>query len=47
MKASLLSLLAAIAGTATAQVQGKAFGFAAGTTGGGSAAPQYPSSITE
>lgn len=47
MKASIFSLLAAIAGTATAQVQGKAFGFAAGTTGGGSAAPQYPSSIAQ
>ncbi|OHX00351.1 pectin lyase [Colletotrichum incanum] len=47
MKASLFSLIAALASTATAQVQGKAFGFAAGTTGGGSAAPQYPSSIAQ
>ncbi|KAL0940258.1 pectin lyase [Colletotrichum truncatum] len=47
MKASLLSIVAAFAGAATAQVKGKPFGFAAGTTGGGSAAPQYPSSIAQ
>ncbi|KAI7774080.1 hypothetical protein LA080_009317 [Diaporthe eres] len=47
MKASLFSLFGALAGTATAQVQGKAFGFAAGTIGGGSAAPQVPPSLAQ
>ncbi|KAI8297788.1 putative pectin lyase F-1 [Colletotrichum sp. SAR11_59] len=47
MKVSFLSLVAAFASAANAQVQGKPFGFAAGTTGGGSATPQYPSSLAE
>ncbi|KAK1965593.1 pectate lyase [Colletotrichum sublineola] len=47
MKTLILFVVAALASTATAQVRGKAFGFAAGTTGGGSAAPQYPSSIAQ
>lgn len=40
-----------LAGLATqkvlAQVKGSPTGFAAGTTGGGSATPQYPSSLAE
>lgn len=42
----LVSLLAA-APSVYAQVKGKAFGFAAGTTGGGSATPVYPKTNAE
>lgn len=47
MKSAIVSLLlAAVPGT-YAQVKGTAFGFAAGTTGGGSATPVYPANINE
>jgi hypothetical protein len=36
-----------LAATAHAQVQGKPFGFAAGTTGGGNAKPAAPKSLQE
>ena len=42
-----LLLVGFAARTALAQVQGTAPGFAAGTTGGGSASPQTPSSLEE
>jgi hypothetical protein len=44
---SSILLIGLVARTALAQVKGTAPGFAAGTTGGGSATPQYPSSLTE
>ncbi|KAH6886203.1 pectin lyase fold/virulence factor [Thelonectria olida] len=47
MKLVLLSVLAAAASCVHAQVTGTSKGFAAGTTGGGSATPQYPSSLDE
>ncbi|KAL3295686.1 pectate lyase [Colletotrichum asianum] len=48
MKSFFLSLVApAAAGEVAAQVTGEAFGFAAGTTGGGDAKPQVPSSNEE
>lgn len=40
-------LVGLAARTALAQVQGTAPGFAAGTTGGGNASPQTPSSLEE
>lgn len=44
----ILTALAASAPWAVfAQVSGNAFGFAAGTTGGGGATPQYPTTIAE
>ncbi|KAG2420016.1 hypothetical protein HFD88_004813 [Aspergillus terreus] len=45
--ATFSTLLALSASAVSAQVSGAAFGFAAGTTGGGSAAPATPSSIDE
>ncbi|KAL4733914.1 pectin lyase B [Aspergillus similis] len=45
--ASVLSLLAAAAGTSAAGVTGSAEGFAKGVTGGGSATPVYPSTTAE
>lgn len=45
--ATFSTLLALSASAVNAQVSGTAFGFAAGTTGGGSAAPETPSSIDE
>ncbi|TEA12439.1 putative pectin lyase E [Colletotrichum sidae] len=48
MKSAFLYIVAsAAAGGALAQVTGKPFGFAAGTTGGGEAEPQIPSSNEE
>ncbi|KAJ0278545.1 hypothetical protein CBS470a_009719 [Colletotrichum nupharicola] len=48
MKSFFLSMVAAAAaGKVAAQVTGEAFGFAAGTTGGGDAEPQVPSSNEE
>ncbi|KAF6823204.1 pectin lyase F-1-like protein 1 [Colletotrichum musicola] len=48
MKSFLLSIVAAAAaGRAAAQVTGEAFGFAAGTTGGGDAKPEAPSTNEE
>ncbi|KAJ3517807.1 hypothetical protein NM208_g14655 [Fusarium decemcellulare] len=47
MQLSLLSLVALLAGRAVAQVKGTPSGFASGTTGGGNASPQYPSSIDQ
>ncbi|OLN89056.1 putative pectin lyase F-1-like protein 1 [Colletotrichum chlorophyti] len=47
MKSVLFAVAAASAGRALAQVTGKAFGFAAGTTGGGDAEPQFPSNNEE
>ncbi|KAL2817688.1 pectin lyase fold/virulence factor [Aspergillus cavernicola] len=44
---SLLTLLLSTAPTTTAQVTGSPSGFAAGTTGGGNATPQTPSSLAE
>ncbi|KAL4995228.1 pectin lyase B [Aspergillus recurvatus] len=44
---SILSLLAAAAGTSAAGVTGSAEGFAKGVTGGGSATPVYPSTTAE
>ncbi|KAL4980294.1 hypothetical protein BDW66DRAFT_147723 [Aspergillus desertorum] len=46
-KAILSSLLAILLRSATAQVVGTPSGFAAGTTGGGDATPQTPSSLDE
>ncbi|KAL4972852.1 pectin lyase B [Aspergillus desertorum] len=45
--ASILSLLAAAAGTSAAGVIGSAEGFAKGVTGGGGATPVYPSTTAE
>lgn len=42
MKLSVLLSPLAIATAVHAQVKGAAFGFARGTTGGGNAAPVYP-----
>ena len=48
MKFSALAVLAGLAHMASAVgVSGKAEGFAAGVTGGGSATPQYPRDINE
>ncbi|KAK7418434.1 putative pectin lyase F-1 [Neonectria punicea] len=47
MKFELLSAVAIVASRVHAQVSGTAFGFAAGTTGGGDATPQTPSSLDE
>lgn len=47
MRATLLSAIAMAANGAYAQVVGTAPGFATGTTGGGSATPQTPSSLDE
>ncbi|KAL6229562.1 hypothetical protein BDW75DRAFT_249562 [Aspergillus navahoensis] len=47
LHASILSLLAAAAGTNAAGVTGSAEGFAKGVTGGGSATPVYPSTTAE
>lgn len=47
MRFSIFSVLAAAGSVAYAQVKGSATGFAAGTTGGGSATPQYPSSLAQ
>ncbi|PKY08422.1 pectin lyase-like protein [Aspergillus campestris IBT 28561] len=48
MKSAVLSVLLALgARSAHAQVQGAAFGFATGTTGGGDAQPQSPASLEE
>ncbi|KAF3799228.1 putative pectin lyase F-1 [Colletotrichum gloeosporioides] len=48
MKSFFLSIVAAAAaGKVAAQVTGEAFGFATGTTGGGDAKPQVPSSNEE
>ncbi|KAL4986512.1 pectin lyase B [Aspergillus falconensis] len=47
LHASILSLLAAAAGTSAAGVTGSAEGFAKGVTGGGSATPVYPSTTAE
>lgn len=48
MKKSVLSsLLALVLQSANAQVVGSPSGFAAGTTGGGDAAAQAPSSLDE
>lgn len=44
---SPLLLVGLAARIALAQVQGTAPGFAAGTTGGGDASPQTPSSLEE
>ncbi|KAF7549360.1 hypothetical protein G7Z17_g6424 [Cylindrodendrum hubeiense] len=47
MKSAFLSAIAIAAGQVHAQVTGTPSGFAAGTTGGGNATPQYPSSLAE
>lgn len=47
MQLTLLPLVTLLAGRAVAQVKGTPSGFAAGTTGGGTAKPQYPSSLDE
>ncbi|KAI1847574.1 hypothetical protein JX266_006426 [Neoarthrinium moseri] len=47
MAACILLLAGLAAREALAQVRGSAVGFAAGTTGGGSAKPQYPSTLAE
>ncbi|KAL4811726.1 pectin lyase B [Aspergillus spinulosporus] len=47
LRAPVLSLLAAAAGTSAAGVTGSAEGFAKGVTGGGSATPVYPSTTAE
>lgn len=44
---SVFLLIGLTACKALAQVKGSPTGFAAGTTGGGSATPQYPSSLAE
>lgn len=44
---SPILLVGLVARSALAQVQGTAPGFAAGTTGGGDAAPQTPSCLEE
>lgn len=49
MHSSLLPMLAAmlLSPVSAAGVSGTAFGFAQGTTGGGNATPQAPSSLDE
>ena len=48
MKATIvLAALGLISSSAAQKVVGKAPGFAAGTTGGGSATPQYPANIAQ